>query len=177
MGKPEICKEILTQNHSLFKEGGGNIDSLTAIMYYAADRRYNLPIINKYLDEGYNLIIDRYVPSNMAHRGGLILNANERKKIYKKIDMLEYTINELPRPDKIILLYLPYEKACELKKNRDELPDEVESNVEYLKRSEKAYLELSDIYNYDMIKCTNEKNIRTIEDINKELYEKVITIL
>ena len=91
--------------------------------------------------------------------------------------MLEYTINELPRPDKIILLYLPYEKACELKKNRDELPDEVESNVEYLKRSEKAYLELSDIYNYDMIKCTNEKNIRTIEDINKELYEKVITIL
>lgn len=177
LGKPEICKEILTQNHSLFKEGGGNIDSLTAIMYYAADRRYNLPIINKYLDEGYNLIIDRYVPSNMAHRGGLILNANERKKIYKKIDMLEYTINELPRPDKIILLYLPYEKACELKKNRDELPDEVESNVEYLKRSEKAYLELSDIYNYDMIKCTNEKNIRTIEDINKELYEKVITIL
>ena len=177
LGKPEICKEILTQYHSLFKEGGGNIDSLTAIMYYAADRRYNLPIINKYLDEGYNLIIDRYVPSNMAHRGGLILNANERKKIYKKIDMLEYTINELPRPDKIILLYLPYEKACELKKNRDELPDEVESNVEYLKRSEKAYLELSDIYNYDMIKCTNEKNIRTIEDINKELYEKVITIL
>ena len=64
-----------------------------------------------------------------------------------------------------------------IEENRDELPDEVESNVEYLKRSEKAYLELSDIYNYDMIKCTNEKNIRTIEDINKELYEKVITIL
>lgn len=177
LGKQEMCKQMLRTEHSFFEEGGGNIDALTAIMYYAADRRYNLPIINKYLDEGYNLIIDRYVPSNMAHRGGLVLNSEERKKLYEKIDTLEYVINELPRPDKIILLYLSYKKACELKKNRDELPDEVENNVEYLKRSEKAYLELSDIYNYDIIKCEKNEKIRDIEDINKELYEKVISIL
>lgn len=51
LGKPAMCKEFLKTEHSFFPEGGGNIDSLTAISYYAADRRYNLPLINKYLSE------------------------------------------------------------------------------------------------------------------------------
>lgn len=173
LGKPAMCKELLKDEHSFFPEGGGNIDALTACDLYAADRRYNLPKILKYLDDGYIVIIDRYVTSNMAHRGGLITNKEERIKIYEKIDLKEYVINELPRPDKTILLYLPYEYACELKKKREELPDEVESNVEYLKNSEKAYLELAELYKYDVINCVSNNQIRTIDDINNEVYSNV----
>ena len=173
LGKPEMCNELLKQNHSFFNEGGGNIDSLAAIDFYAADRRYNLPKILKLLEEGYIVLIDRYVTSNMAHRGGLIEDEEERLKIYKKIELLEYEINELPRPDKTILLYLPYEYACELKKNRKEVPDETETNEEYLRRGEKAYLELAELYNYDVVNCVSDNQIRTIEDINKEVYHKV----
>ena len=61
LGKPDMCDELLKENHGFFPEGGGNIDSLTAIDLYAADRRYNLPKINKLLDDGYIVIIDRYV--------------------------------------------------------------------------------------------------------------------
>lgn len=170
LGKPQMCKDILKTEHSFFKEGGGNVDSLTALSYYAADRRYNLPTIKKYLQDGYTLIIDRYVTSNMAHRGGMILDELERKKMYKKIDMLEYEIMELPKPDKVILLYMPYEYACILKKNREELPDEAESNEEYLRLGEKSYLELAKIYHYDIVNCVKEKKIRTIEDIHEEVY-------
>lgn len=173
LGKPEMCKENLLENHSFFPEGGGNIDSLAACDLYAADRRYNLPIINKLLEENDILLIDRYVTSNMAHRGGLIDDYEERLKIYKKIELLEYDINELPRPDKTILLYLPYEYATILKKQRKELPDEAESNAEYLKKGENAYLELAKLYNYDIINCVNNNNIRTIENINEEIYQKV----
>ena len=109
----------------------------------------------------------------MAHRGGLIKDKEERLKIYEKIELKEYVINELPRPNKTILLYLPYEYACELKKKREELPDEVESNVEYLKNSEKAYLELAKLYNYDIVNCVKNNQIRTIEDINDEVYRKI----
>lgn len=90
--------------------------------------------------------------------------------MYAKMELKEYVINELPRPDKTILLYLPYEYAYELKKNRQELPDDVENNTEYLKNSEKTYLELSKLYHYDVINCVGNNQIRSVEDINDEVY-------
>lgn len=173
LGKPSMCDELLKTEHSFFPEGGGNIDALTACAYYAADRRYNLPKIQKLLEEGYIILADRYVSSNMAHRGGLIKDKEERLKLYHKLEIFEYDIFELPKPDQTLLLYLPYEYACELKKNRKELPDEAESNIEYLKRGEQAYLELAELYNYDIINCVKDSKIRTIEDINEEVYNKV----
>lgn len=173
LGKPAMCEEFLKTEHSFFPEGGGNVDSLAALSYYAADRRYNLPVINKYLSEGYTLIIDRYVTSNMAHRGGMIKDREERLKMYNKIDLLEYEIMELPRPDKVILLYMPYEYACILKKNRVEAPDEAESNEEYLRLGEKAYLELADLYHYDLVNCVENGQIRTIHEINEDVYQLV----
>lgn len=97
----------------------------------------------------------------------------ERLKMYQKIDTLEYELMELPRPDQVILLYMPYEQACVLKKQRKEAPDEVELDENYLKRGERAYLELADIYNYDVVNCAPNNQIRTIEDINEDVYELV----
>lgn len=173
LGKPYLCEEYLKENHGFFPEGGGEVDSLTALCYYAADRRYNLPVIEKYLNDGYTLIVDRYVTSNMAHRGGMLETKEERLKMYQKIDTLEYELMELPRPDQVILLYMPYEQACVLKKQRKEAPDEVELDEKYLKRGERAYLELADIYNYDVVNCAPNNQIRTIEDINEDVYELV----
>ena len=175
LGKTYLCEEYLKESHSFFPEGGGEVDSLTALCYYAADRRYNLPIIEKYLNEGYTLIADRYVTSNMAHRGGMLETKEERIKMYEKISVLEYDLLELPRPDQVILLYMPYEYACKLKKDRSELPDEVEKNEKYLKRGEEAYLELADLYKYDVINCVANNEIRSIEDINEEIYKLIKT--
>jgi len=173
LGKPQMCEEFLKTDHSFFPEGGGNVDSLVAGCLYGADRRYNLPMINELLEQGYVLLVDRYVTSNMAHRGGMIETEEERLKFYKKMELFEYEILELPRPDMTLLLYLPYEYACELKKHRDELPDEAESNMEYLKRGESAYLELARLYGFDVIDCVSDSSIRTIENINDEVYCKV----
>lgn len=173
LGKPDMCNKYLTTDHSFFPEGGGNVDYLAALSYYAADRRYNLPLINELLNECDALIVDRYVTSNMAHRGGMLDKKSDRLKAYKKIELLEYEINELPKPDKIVLLYLPYKYASILKKNREEIPDEAEKNKKYLTLGEKAYLELASIYNYDIINCVSNNSIRSIEDINEELYLKI----
>ena len=170
LGKPHMCEEYLKENHGFFPEGGGEVDSLTALLFYAADRRYNLPKIKKYLEDGYTLIVDRYVTSNMAHRGGMLDTKEERLKMYQKIDTLEYELMELPRPDQVILLYMPYEQACILKKNRKELPDEVEEDENYLKRGEKAYLELAELYNYHIINCVENNKIKGIDEISEEVY-------
>ena len=173
LGKPHLCEKYLNNSNGWFPEGGGNIDPLVAIDLYALDRRYNLPKITSLINNGINVILDRYVTSNMAHRGGMITNEKERKEMYKIIEQKEYIINKLPKPDKTYLLYMPYDKGNELRINRKEKLDNVETDEIYLKNGEKAYLELAKLYNYDIIDCVYQNNIRKIEDINEELYKKV----
>ena len=177
LGKPHMCKELLKDEEGFFPEGASNVDPLVSINFYAADRRYNKPIIDDLLNNGCNVILDRYVGSNMAHQGGMLKTQSERAKMFKKIELLEYEINELQRPDMTIFLYVPYEIASLLKKKGEEAPDQVESSEEYLINSERTYLELVDLYNYDRIDCVKDNKMRTIEDINCEVLKRVKRIL
>lgn len=74
LGKPSVSE-------SFFQEGPDSVDPKIACAYYAADRRATLPKINQILESGHNLIIDRYVSSNMAHQGGKIKNPEEKNFI------------------------------------------------------------------------------------------------
>lgn len=170
LGKSYICE-------GWFKETAPKVDGLVSSCYYAADRRYNLPLIEKHLQNGEWVIIDRYVESNMAHQGGKYEVPEERIKIFKKLEMLEYEILELPRPDVVIFLYMPYEYATILKQNRSEKPDQNESDEHHLQNAEATYLELSRLYNFEKIDCYNEAGIKSIEDIHEEVYTNLKRIL
>ena len=76
LGKSYICD-------GWFPEGADKVDPKVSSLYYAADRKYNIDKINQMLDDGYNVILDRYVYSNMAHQGGKIKDTKERHKMYK----------------------------------------------------------------------------------------------
>lgn len=160
-----------------FSETSANVDSLVSTLYFAADRKYNVNEIIDYLDKGYIIIIDRYVSSNMAHQGGKIYDKELRKKMYEKIAKLEYEILELPKPNLTFFLYMPYENALELKKNRQELPDQNERDENHLRNAEKTYLEMVDLFDFKQINCVENNKIRTIEDINDELYKKVLSYI
>ena len=170
LGKSYICE-------GWFPEGATNVDALTASAFYAADRRYNIPVIKKHLENGDIVILDRYVESNMAHQGGKLKTREEREKLYQKLDELEFGIMELPRPDAVIFLYMPFEYAAILKKNREETPDQHESNKAHLEQAEKAYLELTEKYGYKKIDCVKDDIIRTIDDINDELVKKIKEVI
>ena len=61
LGKPHLCEQYFKEGiYGWFSEGGGNIDPLAAIDFYAADRRYNLPKIELLLNYGINVILDRF---------------------------------------------------------------------------------------------------------------------
>lgn len=170
LGKSYICD-------GWFEEGAANVDSLVACCYYAADRRYNVGIINEHLDDGDIVVLDRYVESNMAHQGGKITNKDERLKIWKKLETLEFDILELPRPDAVMFLYMPYEFATILKKARKDGADQHESSQEHLQNAEQAYLELTKLYDFIKIDCVKDGAIRTIDDINEEVLERVKNII
>lgn len=152
----------------LFKEGAVAVDPHVVSLYYAADRKYNLPKIEEYLQKDYYVILDRYTTSNLAHQGSKIRDKDERFNMYQWIDKLEYWLLGLPKPDKTIFLHVPLEFTLELRKNRKNI-DEHEKSVDYLKRSEEAYLELTELYNWDRIECIKNGQLRSIEDINDEI--------
>ena len=165
LGKSEICE-------GFFPEGAPNVDPYVACLYYAADRRYNIGKINKYLEKDYYVILDRYTTSNLAHQGSKIKNKDDRFDMYQWIDKLEYWLLKLPKPDKTIFLYMPYEYSCELKKNR-EILDQHEKDEEHLKHAEETYIELSELYNWSKIECIKDNEVKTIDEIGEEVYNLV----
>ena len=171
IGGPYLGKEWICDGW--FKEGASNVEPKVAALYYAADRRYNLPKINSLLEQGINVVLDRYVYSNMAHQGGKITDTNERMNMYAWLDVLEFKLLELPKADIAIFLHMPYEEACKLKKNREEAPDQHESDAEHLKNAENAYLELAQTYKWKTIECVHDHQIKSIEEIHKEVLEYV----
>lgn len=162
---------------SLFKEGAALVDPKVASLYFAADRRYNIKnIINK-LDAGYNVILDRYVYSNMAHQGGKIKDSKERLNMYAWLDVLEFKLLELPKPDIAIFLSMPVSYSVKLRENRKELPDSHESNIDYLEMSFNAYQELANNYKWDIINCVDNDTLKEVSAINDELFDLVINKL
>ena len=90
--------------------------------------------------------------------------------MYQWIDKLEYWLLKLPKPDKTIFLHVPYEYTKILSEKRSEI-DSHEKDGEYLQLAEEAYIELSELYNWDKIECVKDNKLRSIEDINNEILE------
>ncbi len=168
LGKPEISKSYF--------EKPSLIDPKAASFLYVFDRRINLPKLESVLNSGTNLILNRYVGSNMGMQGGKIRDSKERKKFYLWLEKLEYEMAELPKPDLTIFLHMPYDVGIELKSRMDVKKDEVEKDIIYLKNSEEAYLQLSDLYNWSKVLCTTDGTIHTLkskDQIEKEIWRIV----
>ena len=150
---------------SLFAEGKMNVDPKVVCLYYAADRKYNWSKIENYLQKGYMVILDRYTTSNLAHQGSKLTTQEDRFNMYQWIDKLEYWLLQLPKPDKTIFLHVPYEYT--LKQEKDP------KTLEEQKRAEEAYIELSELYNWNRIECVKDGSLRSVEDIHNEILKIV----
>lgn len=171
----KIIKEsYLNKNgKGVFPEGAANVDPYIAALYYAADRKYNIKKILEYYNEGYYIILDRYITSNMAYQGSKILDKDERFYMYQWIDKLEYWLLKLPKPDKTILLDLPLEYTKELEKNKETI-DDIERDKEYLQRSIDSYKELSELYGWNIVNCIKDGKIKKVEEINDEIIKIIL---
>ena len=175
VGGPYLGRENM--GDSWFTEGAAAVDPKVASLYYAADRRYNRDRILDYINQGIDVVLDRYVESNMGHQGGKLFDKEDRLKLYKDLENLEYGFLELPRPDITIFLYVPYKKVSELMKGRN-LSDGHEKSPLHIRNAEHAYLELCELHNYQKIECVDKKNkLRDVLDINEEIYNKIKDIL
>ena len=160
----KIFKDCLLNNNNYFNETIDTLDPELVCLYTAADRKYNIKKINKYLNLDYIVVINRYTSSNMANQGSKYKDPEERFYMYQWIDKLEYWLLKLPKPDYTILLNMPY------KYNNQISFDLLKDNTKQEKVLQ-AYLELAGLYNWDIIECIDDSKEKSIEEIHEEIME------
>lgn len=96
----------------------GTLHPKVASVFWAADRAMAAVQIRGWLDSGKDVIADRYVSANMLHQGGKIKDDVERKEFFFWLEELEYEQFNIPRPDVVLYLDVPYEISLRLIKER-----------------------------------------------------------
>ena len=141
--------------HILNKDGNSyfdeEVDPKALSLYYAADRVNNIGKINELLDKGVHVVLDRYVESNMIFW----------------MEQLEFNLLDLPRPDKVIFLFLPYQYRPLV----GEVADPKYHNIEM------TYHLLSRRYDFGVVSCVNDDKLKDINLISDEVLEYVKNII
>jgi dTMP kinase len=139
----------------------------TAVLF-AADRICKMTKLIQELEIAGNaentiIILDRYVHSNMLHQAGKLKGRADREKFNRWVDDFEFNLLKLPRPDKVLFMDMPADKAAELIKQREQLKigdeydkDIHEASYHHLLHSYNAGLEASAMFGWTKITCVNE---------------------
>lgn len=83
------------------------VDPYVVALLYAGDRADAASIINHWLSEGYAVIADRYLYSNVAFQCAKLSGTGEKELLAKWIKELEYKYNKIPVPDLNLFLKVP----------------------------------------------------------------------
>ena len=157
--------------HILNKDGNSyfdeEVDPKALSLYYAADRVNNIGKINELLDKGVHVVLDRYVESNMAYQASKFEDIKDRVNMIFWMEQLEFNLLDLPRPDKVIFLFLPYQYRPLV----GEVADSKYHNIEM------TYHLLSRRYDFGVVSCVNDDKLKDINSISDEVLEYVKNII
>ena len=181
---PRTESPVFGELISMFLRGDfGELDSVNPYLVatiYAGDRNDAKEIISGWLKEGYYVIADRYVSSNIAFQCAKIQNQKKREALKKWILHLEYDYYRIPKPDIQFFLDVPFDftikKLTVLRKGEDRkyLNGQIdihEQDLEFQKEVRKVYLNIArENTHFQRIDCSNKhKGILSPESI----FEKI----
>lgn len=118
----------------------GKLDPHLSSVWYALDRWEARDRIAGWLKKGYWVVPDRYTTSNLGHQTGkLIYKSDKIKNAFLDWDTeMEYKVLGIPKPNLVIYLDADFKAVMKLLKIRGR-PDGHESDIKYLRDSQKAY--------------------------------------
>jgi len=155
-----------------------SISPKIASTLYAADRFESSKKIREWLDKGYTVVSDRYVSANQIHQGGKITDEKERKEFLKWLDIVEYRVFGIPKPDVIVYLHVPIEVSLKLIMERAQksgvAADQAEANAHHLYKSQQSALKIIEKNNkWIKVNCTVDNQMCAREDIHEEIVKKL----
>lgn len=157
-----------------------DVNPYAASLFYALDRFDASVNIRSLRDQGYWIILDRYVDSNAGHQGSKIKNEQEREEFLEWLYGMEYQILGVPRPDIVFVLYMPTEKSVELNAKKEKRAyiegegnrDGHDGNIEHLRSAEKTYLWLAEKNRetHRIINCIEDDELLGPEEIHARIW-------
>ena len=153
-----------------------NLNGYQASMFYAVDRLATMININV---EDYDFVLfDRYVPSNMIHQSTRIKDQDELDRFLDWVVDLEFEKLNLPKPDKTLFLDVPINISMQLARERASLKngqtqDILEQDSEHLINAYEKAKYVANKYNWITIDCSNGENIKSIDEIHKDILTKL----
>lgn len=126
------------------------------------------------------VVTDRYTQSNIIHQASKFKNKEKKEEYIKWLYDLEFKKMEIPKPDIVIFINMPFKISQELMKNRKnkitgELKKDIhEKDIEYMKKSYENACEIAEKENWVRISCVKNGKLKTIEEISEEIFNVVM---
>lgn len=156
-----------------------DVNAYAASSFYAVDRYASFKRKwQKEYENGTIILCDRYTTSNAIHQCCKL----EKKNWDKYLEWLfnyEYKLLGIPYPDLVIFLQVDVDESQFLISSRynghEEKKDIHESDIEYLKRARKAADYCAVKLGWNLVRCMENGEMRSIDDIHSEIM-KIIQI-
>ncbi len=153
-------------------------------LLYAGDRNNAKEKIQKWLDEGYVVIADRYVFSNIAFQSAKLGTIHEQDRLSRWILETEYEYFKIPQPDLSIFLDVPAEfteqQLTQKRKGEDRnylngQGDIHEADLEFQQKVRFIYMNQVAIRpNFKMVNCAVQN---TEMGTPEEIFDKILPLI
>ena len=164
-----------------FGKNPADVNPYAASAFYAVDRYASLKKVwGRYYEEGGLVLTDRYTTSNAVHQAVKCARL-DRPAFLRWLDDFEHDKMGLPRPDLVLYLDMPTDKAVELLRSREAAThtqaDIHEQDTAYLRRCRTNAGEVARLCGWTVVHCAAGDAPRTVEDIHEEVWQRVRELL
>ena len=164
-----------------FGSNPADVNAYAASAFFSVDRYASYKKVwGEWYENGGLVLSDRYTTSNAVHQTS---KEPEEKQgeFLKWLYEFEYDKLGLPRPDLVIYLDVPTDFTEQMMRRREAdtntQADIHEQDLEYLATCRRIGKKAAAFYNWTVINCVKDGNMRTIEDIHEEIYRHVMACL
>ena len=154
-----------------------DVNAYAASAFYAVDRYASYKKVwGEYYEQGGLIVSDRYTTSNAVHQA----SKEPKEKQGEFLGWLyefEYDRLGLPRPDLTIYLDVPTAYTEQMMRSREAATgthaDIHEQDMDYLATCRETGRAAAEFYNWTVIQCVENGEMRSIGDIHEEIYRHV----
>jgi len=164
-----------------FGTSPADVSAYAASAFFAVDRYASYKKVwGGWYENGGLVLSDRYTTSNAVHQASKEPEEN-RAEYLRWLYEFEYDKLGLPRPDLTIYLDVPTDFTEKMMRRREAdtntTADIHEQDLQYLATCRRTGKAAAAYYNWTVIECVRDGEMRSIEDIHEEIYHHVRKLL
>lgn len=154
-----------------------DVNAYAASTFYAVDRYASYKKVwGAYYEAGGLVLADRYTTSNAVHQGSK-LPGDQRSAFWTWLEEFEYDKLGLPRPDGVLWMDMPIHQAVKNLRRREAdthtAGDIHEVDEGYLRACYETARQAAAHYGWRRIPCMDGDRLRDMEEIHKEIMERL----